>query len=295
MKDNRRRTKATGNRFLERKAIDNKQQKKKVWKCLFWVFLALTIVSGCIVAYDFERAYQERRFWENIRSYRQEGLVSDLEWTPGDILPAYQELYDRNPDMVGWLTIGEGYIDYPVMQTKKDPEYYLRRNFDGEDSSAGTPFVDYRCSLYPRRSFNVILYGHYTDRDQMFRRLLDYAYEQWAMKNKLIRFDTLEEEGTYEVVAAFYYDGANAFLNSPDSNIGDNAYTFYNYIELDSKEGFEQFVEEIKKNNLYQSDVKITPEDELLTIVCCAPESFSGIAKDGRFVLVTKKVNAAAL
>ena len=32
-------------------------------------------------------------------------------------------------------------IDYPVMYTPQDPEYYLHRNFEKKDSRAGTPFL----------------------------------------------------------------------------------------------------------------------------------------------------------
>ena len=46
------------------------------------------------------------------------------------VLPRYADLAAENPDMVGWLTIEAAGIDYPVMQTPGDNEYYLRRGFD---------------------------------------------------------------------------------------------------------------------------------------------------------------------
>lgn len=263
---------------------------RKVCRIMWWILLLLTIVSGIVVIVDLVRIYQEEEFWEVVRELKETGYVSDKELAFEDILPEYQELYKRNPDMVGWLNVDGARVDTPVMQTKESSEYYLRRNFDKEDYSGGTPFIDYRCSVFPRRSFNLILYGHYTDGDRLFRRILDYSSEKWALENKEFQFDTLEEKGIYEVEAAFFFDGTNVILNAPTMNEGEQAYTFYNYIELDSEEGFEQFIQNIEEMNLYKEDVEITKEDELLTLVCCAPKAFSGIEEEGRFVLIAKKL-----
>lgn len=266
--------------------------KKKGAECLFFLFLALTTASGCLVWTDFFRAFREKQFWEGIQAARDRGLTSDEEWVSGDILPQYRDLYEKNPDMVGWLKIDRARIDSPVMQTKEDPEHYLRRDFDGREDSGGTPFIDYRCSVSQRRSFNLILYGHYTDGDRLFRRLLDYAYKYRGLKEgDKIYFDTLMEQGSYEVAAAFFYDGTDAVLQDPDSNTGEEAYTFYNYIELDSREGFEQFQKGIEERKLYETGVEIAPKDHLLTIICCAPEAYSGIRQGGRFVLIARKVS----
>ena len=47
------------------------------------------------------------------------------EVTEAPILPEYQPIYDLNPDVVGWLKIEDTRINYPVMQTPDNPNYYL--------------------------------------------------------------------------------------------------------------------------------------------------------------------------
>ena len=266
------------------------KHSKTFFEIVWWSILLLTIVSGIVVGVDLLRMYQEEEFWKEVRALKDTGYASDKELAAENILPEYQELYKRNPDTVGWLNVDGARIDTPVMQTKEFPEFYLRRNFDKEDYGGGTPFIDYRCSVFPRRSFNLIIYGHYTNGNRLFRKLLDYSYEGWALKHKEFYFDTLGEKGVYEVIAAFFYDGTDAVLNAPEMNNGEQAYTFYNYIELDSPEGLEQFVQNIAELNLYKWDVEITKEDKLLTLVCCAPKEFSGIKEGGRFVLIAKKL-----
>ena len=68
-------------------------------------------------------------------------MMKSLNGEERTVLPEYQELAEINPDFVGWIFIDGTNIDYPVMQTLWEPEYYLHRNFTREYSYAGVPFV----------------------------------------------------------------------------------------------------------------------------------------------------------
>ena len=52
------------------------------------------------------------------------------------VLPSYASVYEQNPDLFGWIRIAGTPIDYPVMYTPKDPDYYLHRDFYGNDSKS---------------------------------------------------------------------------------------------------------------------------------------------------------------
>ena len=45
-------------------------------------------------------------------------------------IPEYQELYLQNNDMVGWIKVEDTKINYPVMQSKDNPNFYLKHGFD---------------------------------------------------------------------------------------------------------------------------------------------------------------------
>ena len=62
--------------------------------------------------------------------------------------------------MVGWLRVDGTNIDYPVLQTPGDNEYYLRRGFDRLYSTAGSLFLDERCRLGADPTANWLIYGH---------------------------------------------------------------------------------------------------------------------------------------
>ena len=51
-------------------------------------------------------------------------------------------MYEQNPDLFGWICIENTVLDYPVMHTPDDPEKYMHLSFEGETSTAGTPFMD---------------------------------------------------------------------------------------------------------------------------------------------------------
>ena len=69
----------------------------------------------------------------------------------------YKALKEKNPDFVGWISVDGTNISYPVMQSKDRPDFYLRRNFDGQYSYYGTPYVEEECDAGV--SDNTIIYG----------------------------------------------------------------------------------------------------------------------------------------
>ncbi len=64
------------------------------------------------------------------------------------------ELISMNPDCFGWISIAGTNINYPVMHTPYNPQKYLNRNFYGEHSQSGVPFLDSRCTA---DSINLII------------------------------------------------------------------------------------------------------------------------------------------
>ncbi|MED9969784.1 MAG: hypothetical protein UFA98_07245 [Ruminococcus sp.] len=72
-------------------------------------------------------------------------------------------------DYVGWLTIDDSIIDYPVMKSSEDdPEYYLHRDFYGNDSFSGCLFIGEGCDS---ESESFVIYGHNMNNDSMFGAL----------------------------------------------------------------------------------------------------------------------------
>ena len=89
----------------------------------------------------------------------------------------------ENSDCVGWLTIPDTGIDYPVMHTPDDPEHYLRRDFYGDSASGGTPFLDGRNAAHAEGQ-NLIVYGHNMMDGSMFKPLISYLEPNFRETHK---------------------------------------------------------------------------------------------------------------
>lgn len=106
----------------------------------------------------------------------------------------------ENSDCVGWLTIPDTGIDYPVMHTPDDPEHYLRRDFYGNSASGGTPFLDGRNAAQAEGQ-NLILYGHNMMDGSMFKPLISYLEPNFRETHKDIFLELNGKQYRYKVLA----------------------------------------------------------------------------------------------
>lgn len=183
----------------------------------------------------------------------------------------YERLKVQNQDMIGWIRIDGTVIDYPVMQTPEEPDYYLRRGFDERYSVYGMIYMDASCRLEDSCA-NYILYGHHMKNGTMFASLEEYISEAYWKEHPELEFDTLEEEGTYEILGAFK-------LPVSQMNV-DFAYK----LAAGTKEDYNQFLDYIKENAFYDTGVTAQWPEQLVTLTTCEYTQ-----RDGRFFLVAKK------
>ena len=191
-----------------------------------------------------------------------------------DVLPEFQEMLKTNSKIVGWITIDDTKIDYPVAQTT-DNEYYLNHDLNQKEDRNGTIFLDTNCDII-EPSTNLILYGHHMQSGNMFGGLGKYEDEQYYEKHKYITFDTLYEHGTYEVMYVFR---SHVFAET------EVAFKYYQFIDAYSEVEFDSYMQEMADMSFYDTGVTASYGDRLLTLSTCDYQE-----KDGRFVVVAKKI-----
>ena len=189
------------------------------------------------------------------------------------ILSDYDVLHEMNNDLFGWLRIDETPINYPVMHTPDDPQYYLRRAFDKSSSQSGTPFLDGACF---EGCGNYILYGHHMKNETMFGTLPKYADKEYWEQHRTICFDTLYEHGEYEVIAAFY---GKAIAE------GDPGFRYYQYTDLTDPSAFAAYISQVKAAAEYETGATAEYGDVLITLSTCSYHT-----ANGRFVVVARKI-----
>ena len=282
----------------------NVKRKRKILNCLIYFFIVVNLILACIYIAKFmdigreakieselldsieigeiknanreenesnnneeNQAINEKE--ENVKNENKERKIEATER-----MLKVEKLQEENEDIVGWIEIEDTNISYPVLQGK-DNEYYLNHNYKKEKSQKGSIFLDanYDWSI---PSNNLIIYGHNIMNDLMFKDLLKYANEEFYKEHPVIRFTTKENDGEYEIISAF----KSKVFNKSDTNV----FRYYNFINAETEEEYNEFVENAKKVSLY--DIEETTEygDELMTLITCSYHT-----TDGRFVVIGRE------
>lgn len=130
----------------------------------------------------------------------EQDIQEETEPVP-PVLEKYRELLKVNPYVAGWLKTQDGIIDEPVVYTPGSQNYFLHRDIEGHDDQAGSLFI----AINWRDGFhNTLIYGHNMKDGTGFGSLSRFADRSYGLANKEIQFDTLTQESTYELFAAFY-------------------------------------------------------------------------------------------
>lgn len=191
---------------------------------------------------------------------------------PAEIL-AYRELAKQYPDFVGWLRIEGTNIDYPVMRSPDEPERYLHKDFYGQRSYPGTPFM-LPSSDPEKPSDNLTIYAHHMKDKTMFGELTVYEKEEGYREQPIIQFDSLYRAGRYEIFAVFR------------TSVGSkNEFQYYHYSDFANEAQFQEFVQAAKERSLYETDVEAQYGDALLTLSTC-----DYYESDGRLVVMARQI-----
>ena len=179
----------------------------------------------------------------------------------------FEALHKINEDIVGWLTLDDTQIDYPVVKGK-DNEYYLHHLYTGEYNSLGTLFVDYR----NRDLFNdqvSVIYGHSMLNGSMFFILERYERQSFYEDHKRFTFETPEQTYILEPIAGKTVDAKIPFLQ----------------FNFNSKEEYKEYVEEFIRTSTFNSESEFFDSDKVVMMIKCSDDF-----EDARYVLVCKVI-----
>ncbi len=212
------------------------------------------------------------------QSDQPEKETSDEQKKLPEILPEYQEIYAENKDLVGWLEIDGTVINYPVLQSdsEENSQFYLTHSFAKKKDKNGSLFMDYRNDFVDRDT-NIIIYGHNMKSGAMFGTLKKYLEKGYLEKHSKIRFDTIYERGTYEVIGAFL---------SEVSYQDEYTFRYYNFLNANNESEFEAFcVNVMQLDALKKGILDAKYGDQLLTLSTC-----SSYTDEGRMFIIAKRI-----
>ena len=245
--------------------------------CALIAFLSL----GYFSVYNYQASHSTKQV-DNLSKVKEKGnlvvhdkatiKVDELDTPP--ILEDYVPVFTLNKSTIGWIKIEGTGVDYPVMQTSNN-DYYLNHNFDQEEDNNGSIYLDKDCSIWPR-SQNLLIYGHNMKSGKMFGSLKKYKDKAFYEEHKTIQFDSIYEKGTYAIMFVF---------NEKIHDETEVAFKYYQFINSNSKDEFNSYMNEMREMSLYETDVEASFGDQLITLSTC------DYTKDSdRFAIVAKRI-----
>ncbi len=200
---------------------------------------------------------------------------------PDDVL-SFEELQELNSEVLGWITIYDTNIDYPIVQHIKNNSKYLNHDAKGEPSSAGAIYLDYRNN--PDFSdFNTIIYGHHMAENKMFGDIDKFLDKDFFDKHE---FGNLYANGInngIQFLAMLEADGYNWDIYAPGIQDETERLEYLNHL-YDSAL-YVRGVDLSKDRKALKQGLTspITPNDHIVLLSTCSAD-----ITNGRFVLVGK-------
>lgn len=249
---------------------------RKISLTVFSVLLSVVLIlSGAMIWKELSSQQKEKDDFDTLAELVDLPPAEPIDETASssyethekaEILRDLSELFTQNRDCIGWLCIPDTAINYPVMHTPENPQKYLRRNFYGEYSQSGVPFLDYRCDL---ERDNLILYGHNMKNGTMFSNLRYYTEQSFYDEHSTIELQTASGAEKYTVFAV-------AAVQKTDA--------WYSFIDASDSADFREQIEMVMQKSLYDTGITPVFGQQIITLSTCY-----GSGKDGRLLVAAAK------
>lgn len=229
------------------------------------VALAIVAVAGVVwLAVTMAGYGKARQTYDDIKR----AYASELDNPSGDpyVSPIDFEALEKDyPSVVAWIDMDDLDVSYPIVQGA-DNEYYLHCDPAGNESVDGSIFLDARNSA-SFEDLHALVYGHNMIDDSMFGQLDRYTDEEFY-KNGSGAFTiyTPKAEYRYQIFAADIVDPTDAVYQTGFTN----------------PQVFGAFVAQLLENSMYETGVKATGNDHVVTLSTCS--------SNDRLVLSAKRI-----
>lgn len=165
----------------------------------------------------------------------------------------FDELLKKNSDTVGYLSVNNTKINYPVVQGSTN-SYYLNRDFNKRKNSMGWIFMDYRNNS-KELDKNTIIYGHNIKQGIMFGTLKYALNSSWYKKesNQIITFNTPTKNMKWRIFSIYRIPATEDYLKT----------------EFKDDAEYMDFINMLKSRSLYDFNQTIDESSKIITLSTC--------------------------
>lgn len=223
------------------------------------VLVCVLAVVACVSGYKILQITNEYRAgqvsYDDLKQYVSKTATEDKKSAAilSKQIIDFDELAAVNSDVVAWVKLDGSVIDYPVAQCG-DNDYYLEHLFNKQENSSGCIFLD--CRNSPNFSDrNSIIYGHHMKNGSMFSGITKYKEQSFYDEHSAFQLYTPTASYEVEIFAGYVAD------------LQDKAWD----TDFDDTD-FEKWIDERIQRSAFQSNVKPSAEDKIVTLSTCSYE-----------------------
>ena len=198
------------------------------------------------------------------------GKLPVIEYPNGyNVVPRIQKLRKKYPYIIGWITMDD--LDEPVVQ--KDNTFFLDHDASGKRNVSGAIFMDEGTNLM-NRPYTILLYGHNMKTGAMFGNLRKYEDPSYCFHHRIIRFDSLFEEGQYVIFA----------VTNVDLVYGKSRYVSLTDLQSDDIAARQDAVNALRLLSTGTLAPEVSAEDQLLLLITCTGDD------DERLIVAARRL-----
>lgn len=190
------------------------EQAKRIFRFADRILMIFSLLIAMLIAlYSGYVLYDI--FYTNQNAFTSYDLLQYKPVSSGDtdtvqVTNGFDGLLAMNPDAVGWVTIDDTNIDYPIVQGKDDLEY-ASKDIYGNGSITGSIYL----SSSNRKDFGDwynLLYGHHMANGAMFGDLEKYMDEDFFSSHLTGTLQTPDGDYDLKIFACIFTDAYDGMI-----------------------------------------------------------------------------------
>ena len=246
-----------GTNLIQRIKMKALTKSDKIRIILLAVCIIVFLASGIYIINNKLQSIKNKNLSDELAGlYDPDGTTDiSVDGYPKDYIRGFEALYQRNPDIAGWVKIPDTKLDYAVVQAEDNDKYH-RADIDGKYNDWGIPYVDFRVDQ-KKPSYNTVIYGHNMGDGTMFGYLQAYKKLTYYQQHPLISYNSVYRKDMYKIFAVVVCKA-----DDPD-------FDYHNFIDSDSDAAKNEYIEKIMKRSIIKTTVDVKASDRLLTLSTC--------------------------
>lgn len=202
---------------------ENKGRLKKAARIIALIIAVIILIcSAAYIGYYFYNSYMAEKEYETVTDSTVTAAPTEpLQDNPVD----FTALKERNDEIYAWIKIDDTDVDYPVVQSRTDDEFYLKHSALSKEWSASGAIYTEGANSKDFSDPITVVYGHNGYKETMFTTLHSFEKKDFFDSHPYFYIYQSQRKLTYQVISAFKYDDRH-IMNSFNFFAGDDLSTF---------------------------------------------------------------------